>query len=358
MTKLHEPRRYKVRKYEKHSAKASPGAVIVMWDAITFADANGEYRFHFDSITIETAGADGKRIKATDLNSGMTIICTDPNFLLDLQKADLPPGLRDQINSTHMNVSQRDVHWMGRWLLLVVVVILCISVSLYTINETSNVLSNLVPKSVDVIIGNKAIKALIKEDKISETSKEAERINKVGKRLVEELDKDDAKEFDVHFYYKKDDDMNAFSLPGGNIVVCSKLNDALKTDDALAGVLGHELGHVVHRDMMRSVIQKLGLMGFVAVMAGKGGEHTDKLLLSTLKLAPLSYNRHQEDDADAYAIPITKKAGYKPDGLIEALEVLSKENPDGDDDSLWSNHPGHKSRIEHLRKLIKAQESD
>jgi predicted Zn-dependent protease len=355
---MQEPKQYKVRKYEKHSAKATSGAVVVMWDAIAFADSTGECRFQFDSIKIETAGADGKRIKAIDLDSGTTIICTDPGFLLDLQKADLPPHLREQINQTHTNVSLRDVNWLGRWVLLAIVVILCISVSWYSLNETSNVLSHLVPPSVDVIIGNKAIKTLIKEDKISETSKEVERINKIGKRLVAELDPEEAKKFEFHFYYKKDKEMNAFSLPGGNIIVCSKLNDALKSDDALAGVLGHELGHVVHRDMMRGVIQKMGLMGFVAVMAGKGGEHTDKLLLSTLELAPLSYNRHQEDDADAYAIPLTKKAGYKPDGLIEALEVLSKENPDGDDDSLWSNHPGHKSRIEHLRKLIKAQESD
>ncbi|WP_260597902.1 M48 family metallopeptidase [Sphingomonas endolithica] len=99
--------------------------------------------------------------------------------------------------------------------------------------------------------------------------------------------------------------VNAVTLPGGRIVVFDGLVRAAKSPDELAGVIGHEIGHVKHRDVMESLLRQLGLSVLLGGLDGNVGGYTNALLAS-------SYSRTAEAEADKTAIEMLRTARVSP----------------------------------------------
>jgi Zn-dependent protease with chaperone function len=99
--------------------------------------------------------------------------------------------------------------------------------------------------------------------------------------------------------------VNAVTLPGGRIVVFDGLVRAAKSPDELAGVIGHEIGHVRHRDVMESLLRQLGLSVLLGGLDGNVGGYTNALLAS-------SYSRTAEAEADKTAVEMLRTARVSP----------------------------------------------
>ena len=112
---------------------------------------------------------------------------------------------------------------------------------------------------------------------------------------------------------------NAFALPGGQIYVYEGLIDKAEAPDELAGVLAHEMGHVAHRDGMRTVLQTAGLSFLFGIMLGDfvGG---GAVVIAARTVLKSSYSRHVEAAADAYSVDLMRRAG----GDQHALARLSR----------------------------------
>lgn len=113
----------------------------------------------------------------------------------------------------------------------------------------------------------------------------------------------DDRELDIHVVRLKM--VNAVTLPGGRIVIFDGLIKAAKSPDEVAGVIGHELGHVRNRDVMESLIRQLGLSVLLGGMDSNVGGYTNALLAT-------AYSRKAEVNADRFAIDMMQRAGVSP----------------------------------------------
>ena len=142
---------------------------------------------------------------------------------------------------------------------------------------------------------------------------------------------------------------NAFSLPGGTILVTDQMVRSFPEPDVLAGVLGHEIAHVAEAHGLKQVYRSLGTYLLVAVIVGDVGPILDDLLLEGGLLLSLSYSRDHEWEADRTGMELAARAGYDPAALALFFERMTAgERAAG---SSWlSTHPATGERILEIRR--------
>ena len=149
-----------------------------------------------------------------------------------------------------------------------------------------------------------------------------ERVQKIAERIVEVCDRND-----VVYIVKviEGKDLNAVSLPGGYIYLFKGMVDKIKTDDALAGVVAHEVGHITARHAMKRMQASYGAT-VLQVLAGASGRG-DILSGVNIMLASvfMAYSRQDEFEADRLAVKYTEKAGYDPKGMLAVIDLLREE---------------------------------
>lgn len=157
--------------------------------------------------------------------------------------------------------------------------------------------------------------------------------------------------------------LNAFAVPGGNIIVTRKLIEAADSPEEVAGVLAHEIGHVYHLHPEAQLVRLTGIDVLASVFTGtKGGNMTTNMaFLATL----LKYSREAEKEADAYALETMQKASIDPMGLKKFFEkVLKLEGGTSKDEgafkalgNIFATHPGTEDRIKDILPLPAGQKA-
>jgi len=155
-------------------------------------------------------------------------------------------------------------------------------------------------------------------------------INKIGQKIVSALP---PQPFSYHFYVIKNDEYNAFATPAGHVFVNSGLLGAMENEEELAGILSHEIAHVVCRHISQKIerAHKIGiatLAGIAAgILLGVGGSMAAANALTIGSSAAgqsleLSYSREDEFQADQIGLISLTKAGYDGEGLLSMLKKL------------------------------------
>lgn len=161
--------------------------------------------------------------------------------------------------------------------------------------------------------------------------------------------------------------LNAFALPGGKVFVSRGLLAKLENEAQLAGVLGHEVGHVTAQHVGQQMTRGLLLQG-VAIGLGVAASHSDEDWMKALGVGVsvggtvylLKFSRDQESEADVLGVRYMAKLGYNPVGQLQMMRVLEQAaagHAAGMPEFL-STHPLPKTRIRHLEKHIRAQYPD
>jgi len=115
---------------------------------------------------------------------------------------------------------------------------------------------------------------------------------------------------------------NAVTLPGGKIIIFNGLLADAQSPDEIAGVVGHELGHVAHRDVMTTLIRQLGLTVLLGGVQGNVGQYSNVLLSA-------SYSRAAEAKADDYSIDLLNAHAVSPAPTSAFFRRLGKTVPGG-----------------------------
>lgn len=143
---------------------------------------------------------------------------------------------------------------------------------------------------------------------------------------------------------------NAFALPGGYIVIFEGLIESSKSAEEVAGVLAHEMGHVIHRHSTQGMLRQMGISLIFDVMMGDFGGTLGGQIGSVILTT--SYGREAETQADVTGIEVLQSAGIKPGGLAAFFRRLQKE--DGDIPAAFqilSTHPSFAQRLKDLEKV-------
>src|SRR5262245_61114116 len=147
--------------------------------------------------------------------------------------------------------------------------------------------------------------------------------------------------------------VNAFALPGGPVFITEGLLRLLKTEAELAGVLGHEVGHVIARHSSeRLAKQQLtqGLLG--ALVVGSGDYNTAQIGQIVGSMINMKYGRDDEIESDALGVRIADEAGYDPRAMIRVMEVLAKASSGSRQPEFFSTHPAPENRSARIKAEI------
>ncbi len=150
--------------------------------------------------------------------------------------------------------------------------------------------------------------------------------------------------------------VNAFALPGGQVFITEALYGRLKTVGQLAGVLGHEIGHVVERHgNERMAKQKLfSSLAMAGGMAG-GDQNSARMAQMAAQMIQMKYGRGAELESDKWGVLLTEKAGYDPRAMIGVMKVLDEASPGGGPPEMMSTHPKPANRVQYIQQVIQSQ---
>ncbi len=166
-----------------------------------------------------------------------------------------------------------------------------------------------------------------------------------------------------HFMILETDEINAFSAPGGLIMVSRGMVRCCKSEDALAAVLAHEIGHVEYQHGLKA-IRKGRMTSALTILAAEGaksfgGEQLAQLTEAfegsisdiTSTMMNSGYARGLESEADKAAVTIMKRVGYNPNALVDMLQQMKKNLKPGGLD-FAKTHPDPQDRINEVKRLI------
>ncbi|PJD97031.1 MAG: peptidase M48 Ste24p [Parachlamydia sp.] len=188
-------------------------------------------------------------------------------------------------------------------------------------------------------------------------------VQKMGTLLVNTtIAKKSPWKFAFHVLADKDT-VNAFALPGGQVFITLGLLNQLQNEAQLAGVLGHEMGHVIERHTAQQMSKsQLGQFFIVAVGAaasdpeGYGTNNSAAMIAGMVnQMIQLRYSRGDESEADVWGLKLMSQAGYNPYEMIKVMEILKAAGGgEGHGPSFFQTHPDPDLRIEQIKAYLKA----
>ncbi len=185
-------------------------------------------------------------------------------------------------------------------------------------------------------------------------------VKDMGARLLLALDEWMAKngggtnpyQFDFHLL-RDPSTVNAFALPGGQVFITQALLGRLETDGQLAGVLGHEIGHVIERHGNKRMAQQQLFSGLAAAAGAAGGDvNSARMAQMVAQMVQMSYGRDDELESDKWGVRLSFLAGYDPNAMEGLMRVLEEASPGGGPPEMLSTHPKPANRVEYIQQVI------
>lgn len=178
-------------------------------------------------------------------------------------------------------------------------------------------------------------------------------VNAVGRWVASQSDRSD---LPWHFGVIDSEDLNAFAAPGGYVMVTKGLYRKLTNEAQLAGVLGHEIAHVVKKHQLK-VLQKQQLLNvgasFLTDRLAKDNKLASKAIGSGAEISARSLDKSAEYEADRLGVSFATRAGYEPFGLAEVLQTLGQTSKnDGSVALLFKTHPHPDERLAALGDAV------
>ena len=206
----------------------------------------------------------------------------------------------------------------------------------------------------EVALGVNSFPAMVEEYGGLHPDAEAQKLVKsVGQRIVQNSDaRQTPYQYDFHLLADPNV-VNAFALPGGQVFITTALISQFETEDELAGVLGHEIGHVVARHGAERIAKQeltQGLTG--AAVVASGDYNTAQAAQMIAGLVNMSYGRDQELESDDLGVRFMTQAGYDPEALITVMEILEKASGGQRQPEFMSTHPSPENRVQKIRDAI------
>ncbi len=178
-------------------------------------------------------------------------------------------------------------------------------------------------------------------------------VNSVGRWVASQSDRPD---LPWRFGVIESEDLNAFAAPGGYIMLTKGLYRKLANEAQLAGVLGHEIGHVVKKHQLK-VLQKQQLLNFGASFLSDKYAKDNKLVSKAIgngaEISARSLDKTAEYEADRLGLSYATRAGYEPYGLADVLQTLGQTSKnDGSVALLFKTHPHPDERLATLGDAV------
>ena len=193
---------------------------------------------------------------------------------------------------------------------------------------------------------------------VAQDPRKQQLVQEVGHRLVAAIPSvyPDAEQIPWEFSFtllEDDRTVNAFALPGGPTFMTEALFDRLETEDEVAGVMGHEIGHVLHQHGAERMAKQEMFQGLSGAAVMAAGDYTAGQVTGLVtNFIGMKYGREDEIESDVEGVRLMHAAGYDPRALIRVMEVLEEASGGAGGPEWASSHPDPGNRAELIREEI------
>lgn len=291
---------------------------------------------------LDLGGASGRMVFCRTTDGSLTLFSEAPGFAQALER-NSHGLLTEQLAALRGKQRREGRRFLTGATVFAIVTSLLLVAGYYGMMAAARSAVTALPLSFDEKIGRMAIESMDVGERLDSDHPASVLVT----RIVDQL-KPHAKipEMDFRARVVRKDDVNAFALPGGQIVVFSGLIEKADSAEQLAGVLAHEMAHATLRHGMQSVGQSLGIVAAVEFMIGDVGG----LLALGSQVAQesilTSYSRRAETEADLEGARMLHAAGLDPHEMASFFEKLKKDEGDLPGLVAWiSTHPQHEDRV-------------
>ncbi|MDZ7605827.1 MAG: M48 family metallopeptidase [Cyclobacteriaceae bacterium] len=226
---------------------------------------------------------------------------------------------------------------------------------------------SLVNESELQLMATSQYNTFLEESKVVNSGKEANMVDRVGGRIANAItsyytNKGDAVVLDGYtweFNTVDSEEVNAWCMPGGKVVVYTGILPVTQTENGLVIVMGHEIAHAVAKHgnerMSQAMVQQLGGVALQVAIAQQP-QQTQELFMTSFGIgsqlgAILPWSRQQETEADKYGLIFAAMAGYDPREAIPFWQRMAAESG-GSPPEFLSTHPSDETRIKKLNQFM------
>ena len=328
--------------YDGNSAKKNEIKVRIISNGIQIRYPNGDQIFwqYSDIRESKELYSKNKTYIENILNPNQKLIVDDFDFFKRIN--EFFPDNKTFLNRKINNSSLRRIAVIGTVLILLFIPIFF----KYILPVSSGFIAKKIPISFEKNLSKPYFNMLVPKESSCNNDERFKEIESIFNMLTSSVD-DSPYDFNLHII--KSGIINAFALPGGDIVIYSKLIEKTTRPEQLAGVLAHEIQHITNQHGMESLIRDYSLS--ILISALTGNTNNTKTTLGFAKfLGLMNYSRVNEKEADIKGIKLMKKAKLDPKGMVEFFEILKKNTGDIPNSLEYvSTHPQTSDRVRELK---------
>jgi Zn-dependent protease with chaperone function len=299
----------------------------------------------YSLLTVSSGGLDHDQlvVKWGKDATTRTLYVKDP-VLIRAFRAAAPPELTHHFEAAAAKVRQARTHRRRTWGIVAgslgaVVLLLWLGSDWLVDLAVSRI-----PVEWEQKLGESAYRDFLAQQDVVKEGLAVAAVEEMMHRLTEQIP-DNPYKFEITVV--KSDVVNAFALPGGYIVVFTGLMKKAESGEEVAGVLSHEVNHVLQRHGLDRMVKTLGVMAVVTILVGDPQGLAGLMKQVGLELVTLKFGRAQETEADVTGLHLLQRAKIDPAGMIRFFERLSEKDQGRME---WiSTHPMSKGRAERLK---------
>ena len=212
----------------------------------------------------------------------------------------------------------------------------------------------------EIVLGLNARPQMIQQHRgISDDPQGRKSVENMGARLVNALYHRLKQEgidipYPFEFHLLNDSQVvNAFALPGGQVFITEALYYQLENEGQLAGVLGHEIGHVIERHGAQRMAKGRLTQGLVGAAGVAGGNAESARAAAMIgNLINMRYGRDDELESDRWGVELMVLSGYDPRHLLGVMDILERATGGGGQPEFMSTHPKPANRKEYIQRIL------
>ncbi|MFA0963748.1 M48 family metallopeptidase [Roseivirga sp. BDSF3-8] len=241
-------------------------------------------------------------------------------------------------------------------------------ISCSTVPLTGRKQLDLIPSSQIISMSFSQYQQVLQSEEVVTGTDESRMVKSVGRDIATAVEKflnengyeEEASMFEWEFNLLRNDQVNAWCMPGGKVAFYTGIMPICENDQGVAVVMGHEVAHAVAEHggerMSQGLVQQLGGVALAVALSEKP-QQTQQLFMTAYGLGStvgyvLPHSRQQESEADKLGLIFMAMAGYDPRVAPQFWERMAAESGGGSPPEFLSTHPSHSTRINNLNKYM------
>ena len=239
----------------------------------------------------------------------------------------------------------------------------------YTVPVTNRSFYNLVPDKYLLPYSEQQYAAYVNGSKACTNAAQKAQVQRVAQKLIAATERllrnngksSELKSFNWKINVVQSNEVNAFCMPGGKIVVYTGILPVADDDASLACVIGHEIAHAVAKhsaeQLSKQVMTTVGVAALYAMLTSDDMSNSERrmaqiLAASGITLATLKFSRLNETEADRLGLIIAAMAGYNPEAAVPFWQRMGEKSSLKTTHDWFSTHPSNANRISNIKQFI------